>query len=298
MSHNFKYADLLDDDVFKLVFGQESSKEVMIEFLNQVIDDRVITDLDFMDKEMHPADRDRKSSVYDMSCRTDDGSRIVVEVQRRKQPFYVERALYYSTFQIQRQVDSGAEYYEFLPVYVINILDFDMDGNGGCSDVKTSFRLYEENTKRLLTDKVTFVFIELNKFKKRLEDLDGNILEGMYFCFKNMPTLDRRPDVLGHKVFSKIFEASELLGMNEATRLKVIHKMTTERDLRNQMRYAMETATAEGLAKGHAEGLAEGLAEGQKVKAVEIAGKLLATGMPRKEIADITGLSEADLENI
>ena len=102
--------------------------------------------------------------------------------------------------------------------------------------------------------------------------------------------MDRRPDVLGHKVFSKIFEASELLGMNEATRLKVIHKMTTERDLRNQMRYAMETATAEGLAKGHA--------EGQKVKAVEIAGKLLATGMPRKEIADITGLSEADLENI
>ena len=52
----FKYADLLDDNVFKLVFGQESSKDVMIEFLNQVIPDRSIVDLEFMDKEMHPVE--------------------------------------------------------------------------------------------------------------------------------------------------------------------------------------------------------------------------------------------------
>lgn len=39
MLHEFKYADLLDDIAFKLVFGQESTKNVMIEFLNQVIPD-------------------------------------------------------------------------------------------------------------------------------------------------------------------------------------------------------------------------------------------------------------------
>ena len=39
MQYEFKYADLFDDDVFKLGFGQESSKDVMIEFLNQVIQD-------------------------------------------------------------------------------------------------------------------------------------------------------------------------------------------------------------------------------------------------------------------
>lgn len=80
MQTDFRYADLMNDDVFKLVFGQESSKDVMIEFLNRVITDRVIVDLDFMDKEMKSYDRDRKDSVYDMFCKTDDGSRIVVEV--------------------------------------------------------------------------------------------------------------------------------------------------------------------------------------------------------------------------
>ena len=291
MSYTFKYADLLDDDVFKLVFGQESSKEVMIEFLNQVISDRKIVDLEFMDKEMHPLNRERKSSVYDMFCRTEDGSRIIVEVQRRKQACYVERAIYYSTFQIQRQIDAGNGDYNFYPIYVISILNFDLDINRGNPDVLTSYRLYEETSYNLLTDKVTFIFLELNKFKKTKYELSGDILEGMYFCFKNMAILTDRPEVLEYDVFRKIFEVSELLNMDEVTRLKVIEKMTTERDLRNQMEYARKIAVSEG----HAEGLAEGLTEGKKLMASEIAAKLLASGMSLEQIKDLTGLDEEDI---
>jgi len=320
MSYIFKYADLLDDEVFKLVFGRESTKDVMIEFLNQVIPDRKIADLDFLDKEMHPVERDLKGSVYDMFCRTDDGSRIIVEVQRRKQPFYPERAIYYSTFQIQRQVEAGAEYYDFLPVYVVNILNFKMEGSRESPDVKSVFRLYEENTHHLLTDRVTFIFLELDKFQKTLEELDGNILEGMYFCFKNMPTLSERPDVLSHEVFKKIFDSTELLNMDSVTRSKVLDKMTTERDLRNQIRYLKETAIAEGIAEGLAEGLAEGrekgLAEGREkglvegrekglaegrtegrhAKAVEIALKLISNGMSKEEASEFVGIDVQDLD--
>ena len=254
MSHNFKYADLLNDDVFKLVFGRES-----------------------------------KGSVYDMFCKTDDGSRIIVEVQRRKQPFYPERALYYSTFQIQRQLEAGAEDYDFLPVYVVNILDFMMDGCSDCRKVKTIYRLYEEDTHSLLTDRVTFIFIELPKFTKKIDDLDGNILEGMYFCLKNMVNLRKRPEVLGHKVFKKIFEVSELLEMDEETRKKVIDSMTTERDLRNQMAYARKTAIEEGRAEGREKGRAEGRADA--------ASKMLAAGIPAQVIADALGITVEECES-
>ena len=287
MSYDFKYADLLDDDVFKLVFGRESTKDVMIEFLNQVIPDRKIVDLEFIDKEMHPVERDAKGVVYDMFCKTDSGARIIVEVQRRKQPFYPERAIYYSTFQIQRQVEAGADTYDFLPVYVINILNFKMDGNKERADVKSVYRLYEETTQRLLTDRVTFIFIELPKFRKSIDELDGNVLEGMYFCFKNMAVLEECPKVLTHQIFRKIFEVSELYNMDQDTRDKVIHKMTTERDLRNQMAYARQEAIEEGRAEGHAEGHAEGRAE---VRA-EVAREMLADGMPVDKIAKYTALS-------
>ena len=299
MQYEFKYADLLDDDVFKLVFGLESSKVVMIEFLNQVIDDRTIVDLEFMDKEMKSMDREKKDSVYDMFCKTDDGSRIVVEVQRRKQSSYVERTIYYSTFQVRNQVDAGRADYAFCPVYVINILDFNIDENKGNPEVKTVYRLYEEKTHALLTDKLTFIFLELNKFRKGLEELDGDILEGMYFCLKNMARLDGCPEVLTHEVFKKMFDISELLNMDENTRSKVLIKMTTERDLRNQMAYAKKEAIEEGLAEGRAQGLAEGRAEGraegQKEKSIEIARKLLAAGYPKDEVLGLTGVGVDEL---
>ena len=298
MLYKFKYADLLNDEVFKLVFGRESTKDVMIEFLNQVIPDRKITNLDFMDKEMHPVERDLKGAVYDMFCRTDDGSRIIVEVQRRKQPFYPERALYYSTFQIQRQVEAGAETYDFLPVYVVNILDLCMTGCSTDGRVKTVYRLYEEDSHCLLTDRVTFIFIELAKFNKAIDELDGNVLEGVYFCFKNMATLEDRPKVLNHQIFTKIFEVSELYNMDEYTRDKVLRNMTTERDLRNQMAYARKEAIEEGLAEGRAIGIAEGRAEGRAEANLENALKLRDLGVDMGTISKATGLSVQEIEQL
>jgi predicted transposase/invertase (TIGR01784 family) len=298
MQYDFKYADLLDDDVFKLVFGQESSKDVMIEFLNQVIDDRTIVDLDFMDKEMKSMDRERKDSVYDMFCKTDDGSRIVVEVQRRKQASYVERTIYYSTFQVRNQVDAGSSDYSFCPVYVINILDFNINENKGNPEVKTVYRLHEEKTHTLLTDKLTFIFLELNKFNKGIDQLDGDVIEGMYFCLKNMANLDGCPEVLNHEVFKKMFAVSELLKMDEVTRSKVLIKMTTERDLRNQMEYARQEAIEEGLAEGRAEGLAEGRAEGRAEAILENAKKLKELGVDTSIISQATGLDIQVLEQL
>ena len=206
---------------------------------------------------MKTVDRDKKNSTYDMFCRTDDGSRIIVEVQRRKQPFYPERALYYSTFQIQNQVDAGASNYDFLPVYVINILNFNLDVNKGNPEVKTIYRLYERNAHTSLTDRLTFIFIELRKFDKTISELSGNILEGIYFCLKHISSLTERPESLRQDIFRKIFEVSELMNMDSAIRQKVIEKMTTERDLKNQMDWARKEAIEEGLAEGIAKGMAE-----------------------------------------
>ena len=274
MLHELKYADLLNDYVFKLVFGQESSKDVMIEFLNQVIDDRNIVDLEFMDKEMKSMDREKKDSVYDMFCKTDDDSRIVVEVQRRKQTTYVERSIYYSTFQVRNQVDAGSTDYAFCPVYVINILDFNIDENKGNPAVKTVYHLREDKTHALLTDKLTFIFLELNKFKKGIEDLDGDVLEGMYFCMKNMTRLDSRPQVLDHEVFKKMFAVSELLNMDEKTRSNVIEHMTTERDLRNQMDYAKK--------------------EGINL----VIRQMIAKGMTVQQVAEIVDMTAEEIEAI
>ena len=294
MQIDFKYADLLNDDVFKLVFGQESTKDVMIEFLNQVINDRTIVDVDFMDKEMHPDMRRSKGSVYDLLCRTDDGSKVIVELQRRKQDSYAERMLYYSMHQILKQVESGESSFDFCPVYVISILNFTLEQNAGIPDVRTVYRLYEEKYNRLLTDRVTYIFLELPKFAKEEDQLDGNVLDGMYFCLKNMTRMVEKPKVLTHSVFNRIFSITELYNMDEETRLKILDSMTTERDLKNQFAYARK----EGRAVGIEEGRAEGRAEGRKEERILLATKMKAEGLALEVISRVTGLSQEECASL
>ena len=127
------------------------------------------------------------------------------------------------------------------------------------------------------------------------------MLDGMYFCLKNISRLDECPEKLNHGVFKKIFEISELRNMDDETRSKVIERMTTERDLRNQMAYAREEAIAEGLAegraKGRAEGLAEGLAEGRAEGRADTIRQLLESGMPLDTIAKALDLSAEEIES-
>ena len=179
-------------------------------------------------------------------------------------------------------MEAGAEYYDFLPVYVVSILDFKMDDDPDANAVRTAYRLYEEASHKLLTDRVTFIFIELPKFTKTVEELDGNILEGMYFCFKNMTELESRPEVLDHQIFTKIFDVTELYNMDQDTRDKVLENMTTERDLRNQMTYARE----EGREEGHVEERAKN------------AKNLRDLGVDPEIIAKATGLTVEEIRNL
>lgn len=291
-----RYADLMIDDVFKLAFGQESTKDVMIEFLNRVIPDKKIVDVEFVDKEMKSIDRMGKDSVYDMNCKTDDGTRIIVELQRRKQSDYTERAIYYSTFQIRSQVHAGSESYEFCPVYVINILDFNLDVNEGNPNVLTTYRLHESTTHRLLTDKYTLIFIELREFIKSAEELDTDILDGLYFCLRNIYTLKERPKQLEHDIFKKIFAVTELANMDNEKRFKILRKMTTERDLKNQMAYATKVGLEEGRERGMKEGLKEGLEKGIEQGIAEGRAKGIAEGRAEGRAEAIRKMLEAGLE--
>ena len=141
----------------------------------------------------------------------------------------------------------------------------------------------EMNCHMQLTDKVTYIFIELPKFRKSVDELDGDVLEGMYFCLKNMPSLQNRPDALTHDVFDKIFSITEFLNMDEYTRDKIRNNMTTERDFKNQLAYARK------------EGRLEGIEVGREEERHLSAAKLKALGVDIAIISEATGLSVEEI---
>ena len=80
----------------------------------------------------------------------------------------------------------------------------------------------------------------------------------------------------------------------------IINTAAEEAEIRGRA-IGREEGRAEGLSEGREEGRAEGLSEGreegQKNKAIEIALKLMGTGMSREEAAEFVGISESDLSD-
>lgn len=285
------YANLLNDVAFQWVFGQESNKDLLIFLLNEFIPDKTISDITLYKQRQIPFLKGLKKSVFDVSCRTDDGSYIDVEVQVRPQEWFADRCLYYSSFAIQSQVREGSDEYLLKPVYVVSIDDFsrkhgiEWDGR-----VLSSYSIREDENHEIMTDSLHFVFVELSNFKKRWKDID-NDKERLYFCLKHLHEMTELPEGFTEGIWARLADQAKIVEMEPEIKDQYIRAMETEIDKRAQMKYALKEATRIGLEKGIAKGLAEGRAEGRAEGITEVAGRMKALGIPDTTICDATGLS-------
>lgn len=278
-----KYVNLLDDLGFKHVFGRDENKEILIAFLNEIIPDKQIIDLEHIRNEQVPFDPETKASVFDLYCETQDGSRIVVELQREEQFDYIDRAIYYGAFPIQNQIAKGKKRYTFSAVYVINILNFNLVELRGDNNPVSTFRLKELKTNKILSHKYTLIFIELSKFAKRLEEISpDNILEGYLYFLRNMHNFKEQPKEFQQQIWDKLFNAARVAKMNRQERQAYIKKMNTERDRINQWEFAMEQAKTKGIAE----------------EKMTIAKSMKLEGISVDIICKCTGLSIEEIENL
>ena len=85
---------------FKRLFGSEINKGLLIGLLNKIIDDRVIEDLEYLDRDvLVPVGSVRRMS-FDVYCRCTDGSRVIVEMQNYAKTAFIDRALVYTSASI------------------------------------------------------------------------------------------------------------------------------------------------------------------------------------------------------
>jgi predicted transposase/invertase (TIGR01784 family) len=77
------FLDVKTDFAFKRVFGSEQSKEILIDFLNAVIDfeDAGITDLTIVDPYQVPLLKGMKDSYVDVKAVLSDHRKVIIEMQ-------------------------------------------------------------------------------------------------------------------------------------------------------------------------------------------------------------------------
>ena len=106
-----RFINPFTDVGFKRIFGQSVHKDLLIDFLNDLlVGEKRITDITFLDKELLPDFSGDRGVIYDIYCTNEDGEQFIVEMQNREQTFFRERALYYLSQAIARQGERGAEW--------------------------------------------------------------------------------------------------------------------------------------------------------------------------------------------
>jgi len=164
-----KYINPFTDFGFKKIFGEEASKPLLIDFLNALLPQKnKIALLSFKNSEqLGQCDADRKT-IYDIYCETEQGEKIIVELQKAKQNYFKEKTIYYSTFPIREQAEKGVWNYNLKAVYCVGILDFtfdDYENEPDKSEVVHTIKLKNQNGN-IFYDKLTYIYLEMPNLGK------------------------------------------------------------------------------------------------------------------------------------
>jgi len=280
-----KFINPFTDVGFKIIFGQEFSKPQLLDFLNTLLEnERIITDLTFLDKEQMAIYDGDRSPIYDILCETDGGERIIVEMQNREHPNFKERMLYYASEAITRQGEKGNLWtYDIKAVYMIAFTNFTL--NGYEKRLRIDVGLTDLQQGKLFTDKMRMICLQMPCFTKEREECD-NHFERWIYILKNMEILDRMPWAAQNAVFQRLADIAEVSKLNKEERLEYDHALKRYRDTMNAMTGAEQKGRAEGRAEGRLETLKEN------------ARRMKADGMPLELIAKYTDLSINEVETL
>ena len=279
-----KYISPFTDFGFKKLFGTEPNKDLLIDFLNELLrkDEGVIVDLTYLSKEQLGRASDDRKAIFDIYCENEKGEKFIVELQKAKQKYFKDRSIYYSTFPIQSQAEKGDWNFQLKAVYTIGILDFEFDENKNDKIIfHHEVQLFDKSSEKVFYDKLTYIYLEMPKFIKTEDELKTHFDKWLY-VLKNLEDLTKRPEKLQEKVFGKLFEQAEIANYSDDEYAEYEDSLKSYRDLKN----SIDTAFDEGKLEGKIEGM------------METALKMKKKEYPVKDISEMTGLSKEEIDKL
>jgi predicted transposase/invertase (TIGR01784 family) len=283
-----RYICPFTDFGFKKLFGTEPNKDLLIDFLNELLkkDEGRIVDLTYLSTEQLGRACDDRKAIFDIYCENEKGEKFIVELQKAKQNYFKDRSIYYSTFPIQSQAQKGDWNFQLKAIYTVGILDFVFDDNKDDNEVfHHEVQLFNKTTQKVFYDKLTYVYLEMPKFTKTEEELETHFDKWLY-VLKNLSDLTNRPKKLQEKIFNRLFEQAELANYTDEEYSNYEASLKHYRDLKNVVDAARD------------EGKIEGKIEGEMNKALETARISKKEGLSTDLISKITGLSAEEIDKL
>lgn len=272
-----RYINPYTDFGFKKLFGEEANKDLLMDFLNQLLPaHHQIEKLTFKNVEHLPDLPAERKAIFDIHCVAANGEHFVVEMQKAKINFFKDRSLFYLTFPVRDQAKRGEWDFKLTPIYMIAILDFEYDEEEEMRKFLRHVQLKDQDCD-VFYDKLHFKFIQMPLFNKEEHELKTHFDKWIYFL-KRLETFDDIPAILREPIFVKAFKTAEVANMTPR-----------QRDEYEQSRLSyMEVKEAVNTAE----------MDGRKKREYEIAKQMKDAGESVEKIKKYTGLTLFEIDKL
>ena len=278
-----RYINPYTDYGFKYLFGTEPNKDITLELVNALLQGKeVIKSLTLLPAEQLGDTEEDRRSVFDIYCENEKGDKIIIEMQKADQPWFKDRSVYYSSFPIRSQGEKGKWLFGLKAVYTIGILNFVFDDDKDDTEYYHHIvQLMDVEKKEVSYDKLTYIYLEMPKFRKTEDEL-VTMADKWLYALKYLPELLERPKALQERIFSKFFEVAEVAALSKEEYAKYWES--------EKIFYDNVGAFMAAQVKGRAEGAIETNRENAK--------KMKAKGYAIDEITEITGLTAEEIAQL
>ncbi len=231
---------------------------------------------------------EEKLGIVDLKATLDNGTICDIEIQLADNKDTAERFLYYWSRIYSSQLRKGDDYGKLNKVIGIIIIDYELEKTKEVNKLNTKWKIKEVSTGKEieLTDVLELHIIEIPKAKKMLQKEPNNEL-AQWVMFINNPN---------ESEVSQIMEKNKEIeeAMNE------LEKISKDRELRRvaELREKAIRDEKNGLRHAREEGKEEGKVEGIKETAVKIAQSLKKENFTTEKIAELTGLTVQEIEEL
>ena len=241
------------DFAFKLIFGDEKNKDLLIAFLSAVLGlpAEEFEGIEIINGELLREFAEDRKGILDVRAKTKQGKQIDIEIQILPTEFMPERTMFYWSKMYISQIKPGDPYSKLKKCITINIVDF------RCTPLKklhSWYHLSEDTTAYRLTDILEVHFLEMSKLNDPeipREELD-HVVEWMEFLdAKSKGVIEMLADK--NQDIKKAYDILQIISKDKKARMLYDAR---EAELRDQLS-RMETAENKGRVKGKAEGKAE-----------------------------------------
>lgn len=170
------------DYAFKYLFGRDSTRAILIDMLNNVLDPppgHEIVEIELLNPFNLQETLNDKLSILDIKARDQSGRQFNIEMQMLPYPDYGKRIVYYWAKFHQQQLHEGDDYAMMRPTISISFLNHLLFPE--VLDYHLRFRLLETRRHFPLSEDIEFHLLELPKFNKTLAELESGLDIWLYF---------------------------------------------------------------------------------------------------------------------